>query len=256
MPIKIGFSILTHNEPQQLLRLVKTLNAMFGGPPIVCHHDFSQCALEEALFPTNVRFVHPHIVTRWGHITLPLAALKAFSLLRKYDQPDWVFLLSGSDYPIRPADEIVSDLANANFDVYLDNREIRYLDLGQRLGFGQSPDGDLALTIIGAAQDDGFERPSWIPLAYYRYCTCRRPTKTLLFSGRLEPTSKVSVVDPRLLSNPTPSKLTARRGQQIVIPSIKRSALRPAKERDEKDLRLIYSQTGMAHRARILNLKR
>jgi hypothetical protein len=156
-------------------------------PPIVCHHDFSQCALEEALFPTNVRFVHPHIVTRWGHITLPLAALKAFSLLRKYDQPDWVFLLSGSDYPIRPADEIVADLANANFDVYLDNREIRYhpLDLGQRLGFGQSPDGDLALTIIGAAQDGGFERPSWIPLAYYRYCTCRRPTKTLLFSGRL-----------------------------------------------------------------------
>jgi hypothetical protein len=108
-------------------------------------------------------------------------------LLRKYDQPDWVFLLSGSDYPIRPADEIVADLANANFDVYLDNREIRYhpLDLGQRLGFGQSPDGDLALTIIGAAQDGGFERPSWIPLAYYRYCTCRRPTKTLLFSGRL-----------------------------------------------------------------------
>jgi hypothetical protein len=107
--------------------------------------------------------------------------------VEKYDQPDWVFLLSGSDYPIRPADEIVADLANANFDVYLDNREIRYhpLDLGQRLGFGQSPDGDLAVTIIGAAQDGGFERPSWIPLAYYMYCTCRRATKTLLFSGRL-----------------------------------------------------------------------
>jgi hypothetical protein len=49
---------------------------------------------------------------------------------------------------ITRCDEIVADLATANFDVYLDNREIRYhpLDLGQRLGFGQSPDGDLAVT--------------------------------------------------------------------------------------------------------------
>ena len=67
MGVRIGFSILSHNEPEQLLRLVKTLNAMFGDPPIVCHHNFSQCSLDEALFPTNVRFVHPHI----GHSVGP-----------------------------------------------------------------------------------------------------------------------------------------------------------------------------------------
>jgi core-2/I-Branching enzyme len=167
MSVKIGFAIVSHNEPEQLLQLVKTLNAMFGAPPIVCHHDFSRCSLQQALFPTNVSFVHPHIFVRWGHISLPLAALRAFSLLRKYDQPDWIYLLSGSDYPVRPVDEIVADLSNPNYDAYLDNREIVYRAL---------PPGQ-------TAQDGGFGRPSWIPLAYGRYCTWRRPTKTLLFSG-------------------------------------------------------------------------
>jgi len=68
MSIKIGFAVLSHNEPEQVLRLVRGLNAMFGAPPIVCHHDFGKCSLDETVFPSNVRFVHPHFVTRWGHI--------------------------------------------------------------------------------------------------------------------------------------------------------------------------------------------
>ena len=57
---------------------------------------------------------------------MPLAALRAFSLLRKHDRPDWFVLLSGSDYPVRRADEIVADLSNTNYDAYLDNRELLY----------------------------------------------------------------------------------------------------------------------------------
>ena len=155
--MKIGFVILSYNEPGQLLRLVKTLTAMFGAPPIVCHHNFSQCFLDETLFPSNVRFVHPHIETAWGHITTPLAALRAFSLLRKHDQPDWFVLLSGSDYPVRPANEIAADLCSANYDAYLDNREILY----RAVPLGQT------------AVDNGFGKASWIPVAYDRYCAFR-----------------------------------------------------------------------------------
>jgi hypothetical protein len=144
---------------------------MFGDPPIVCHHDFSKSSLDEALFPRNVRFVHPHIVTRWGDITVSLALLRAFRVLRKYDQPDWFVQLSGSDYPVRPADEIVAELSNTHYDAYLDHREILYNAI---------PPGQ-------TAQDGGFSRPDWIPLAYERYCTFRfwwpRPSKGLLLSG-------------------------------------------------------------------------
>lgn len=171
MFVRIGFAVLSHNEPEQLLRLIKGLNAMFGDPPIVCHHDFGKCSLDEGVFPTNVRFVHPHMDTRWGHINVPLATLRAFRLLRQYAKPDWFVLLSGSDYPVRSADAIIIDLSNSNYDAYLDNREILYRAV---------PPGQ-------TAKDWGFGRPSWIPLAYDRYCAVPlfwwpRPSKKLLFS--------------------------------------------------------------------------
>ncbi|MGA7792484.1 MAG: beta-1,6-N-acetylglucosaminyltransferase [Candidatus Acidiferrales bacterium] len=156
MSVKIGFAILSYNEPEQLLRLVNTLNAMFGDPPIVCHHDFSKCSLDETLFPSNVRFVHPHIVTERGLISVPLALLEAFRLLREHDQLDWYVPLSGCDYPVRPADEIIAEFTNTKFDAYLDYREILYS----------------AIPPAEKDQHGGFDRPSWVPLAYDRYCAC------------------------------------------------------------------------------------
>jgi hypothetical protein len=167
MPLKIGFVVLTHDAPQQLLRLVRTLTAMFGNPPIACHHDFGQCQLDQTLFPKNVQFVHPHFTTRWGHISVPLGALKAFALLRKHGQLDWIFLLSGSDYPVRAAEEIVTDLSNTKYDAYLDHVEV----------LSDTPPGDQKL------KDEEHERSEWIALAYHRYCTIRRPTKKSLLTG-------------------------------------------------------------------------
>jgi hypothetical protein len=169
---KFGFAVLSNTEPKQVLRLVRGLNATFGDPPIVCHHDFEKCSLDEAIFPNNVRFIHPHLDTHWGHINVPLAALKAFSLLKEHAQPDWFVLLSGSDYPVRPADAIIDELTNSNYDVYLDHREILY----RAVHPGQT------------AQDWGFGRAAWIRLAYDRYCSLPlfwwpRPSKKLLFSG-------------------------------------------------------------------------
>jgi hypothetical protein len=168
--VRIGFAILSHNEPERLLRLVKTLTAMFDAPPIVCHHDFGQSSLCEANFPKNVRFVRPYLSTQWGSITLPLAALRAFRLLRECDKPDWFFLLSSSDYPVKRGEEITAELSRTTYDAYLDFREILYRTL---------PPGQTA--------EYGFGRPSWVPLAYERYCTfgfwCPRFSNTLLLSG-------------------------------------------------------------------------
>lgn len=172
MPVKIGFAILSHDQPHQLRRLTTTLNATFGNPPIVCHHDFSKSSVEQKLFPKNVRFVQPHIATRWGRISVPLAALRAFRMLMESDGLDWFVLLSGSDYPVRPADHIMAELSGSDSDVYLDCREVLYRAL---------PPGQTA--------GSGFGRPEWIPLAYDRYFAIPlfwwpRLSKTLLLSGR------------------------------------------------------------------------
>ena len=62
----IGFVLLTHSDPGQALTLAQVLSDLYGNPPIVCHHDFSQCPLDKSQFPANVRFVEPHFSTFWG----------------------------------------------------------------------------------------------------------------------------------------------------------------------------------------------
>lgn len=172
-PPRIGFVILSYNEPGQLLYLTKVLGAMFTDPPIVCHHNFDQCDLVPQSFPSNVRFVRPHIGTRWGHITTPLAAMRAFSILRNEHAPDWYFLLSGSDYPAMSAMDVLAELAHSPYDVYLDHREISY---------DAYPPGQ-------NANDGGFGRKGWIRLAYDRYCAYRmwwpRISAERLRAGRL-----------------------------------------------------------------------
>jgi hypothetical protein len=160
---KVGFAILSFNEPHQLHSLTRVLSEMFTEPPIVCHHNFDQCDLDPKFFPQNVRFVRPHIRTRWGHITTPLAALKAFSLLRNESDPDWYFLLSGSDYPVAPAEKILIELSSTRYDVYLEHCEI--------------------------SGDTRFSRIGWLRQAYDRYYAHRlslpRIATERLFSGRI-----------------------------------------------------------------------
>lgn len=116
----IGFVILSHTNPDQLLSLVRRLDWMFQSPPIVCHHDFTQSPLDSSLFPKHVAFVQPSLKTQWGHISLVRAFLNALRLL--YDRPQppqWFMFLSAADYPLMAADEIVSSLASRPFDLYL-----------------------------------------------------------------------------------------------------------------------------------------
>lgn len=130
-----------------------SLNHVYDAPPIVCHHDFRQCQVDESRFPENVHFCHPHISTHWGHITLPLAALQAFSILRDRYQPKWYFLLSGSDYPVCGKSDVIDELSACSFDAYLDNRRIPF---------------DLAMLPKVGRFDDKVE-VSWIALVHARY---------------------------------------------------------------------------------------
>jgi hypothetical protein len=37
--MQIGFIIVSHKVPTQLMRLIDRLNQLYGDPPISCHHD-------------------------------------------------------------------------------------------------------------------------------------------------------------------------------------------------------------------------
>lgn len=125
----LGFVLLTHDRATQALRLVERLNMMFDSPPIGWHHDFGQAPLVVPGDWTNVALVRPHVATRWGSFSLVEAVIRAMrSLYSGPVQPDWCAVLSGTDYPIKPAARILEDLSGHDFDAYMQVVEVKTSD--------------------------------------------------------------------------------------------------------------------------------
>ncbi len=117
--------LLTHNKPDQVRRLVHRLNALYGNPPIVCHHDFGKCDLDPAGFPANVHFVRPHVPTEWGRFSLVEATLAGIRQLAALaNAPEWFTLLSGVDYPCAPAATVLADLETAAADAFVQHHAV------------------------------------------------------------------------------------------------------------------------------------
>ena len=99
---------------------------MFGAPPIAWHHDFDQTPLIPREHWTNVAFVRPHVRTRWASFSIVEAVMRAMRLLYDQpDQPDWCAVLSGADYPIKPAVRVLEDLDAHDVDAHIEVVEIK-----------------------------------------------------------------------------------------------------------------------------------
>jgi hypothetical protein len=152
MTISIGFVLLTHHQPQQIYRLIAQLNKMFNYPPIVCHHDFSKCDLAIDHLPKNISFVRPHLQPKWADFSIVEATIKAIELMyQSANAPDWFILLSGSDYPIKTAKQILDDLSSGEYDAYINHEQVQYKV------YRENP----KISLI------------WQKLAYQRYCSLK-----------------------------------------------------------------------------------
>jgi hypothetical protein len=146
----IGFILLTHTKPLQIYRLINTLNRMFNYPVIVCHHDFDKCELSVDALSKNVLLVRPHIKTEWAGFGLVEATIQSLQLMYKtINPPDWFVLLSGADYPIKSAKQILDELASNPYDAYIQYEQITY-DIYKQ---------DLQPNML------------WLKNSYQRYCT-------------------------------------------------------------------------------------
>ena len=122
MGAQIGFVVLSHSQPELLRRLLSTLDRAYRNPPIVVHHDFSQCSLPNnaASWSTDLQYVRPHIQTEWARFSIPEAFLAALALLYRTRTPDWFVLLSASDYPARAGSSVIRELTTGDADLYMD----------------------------------------------------------------------------------------------------------------------------------------
>jgi hypothetical protein len=179
----VGFVLLTHNNEDQALRLAETLGELFDDPPVVCHHDFSQAQFDASRFPSYVRFVRPHVNTRWGTISLVHAMLQALRTLYDYGAPDWFYILSGSDYPIKNGDSIIHELQNSPYDVYMRLRKVDHRQVSKLEG----------------TDSGGLDSPSYARLAYQRYIGRSVPIPSWRHPYRGPAAMHLHLLNPKLL---------------------------------------------------------
>jgi hypothetical protein len=82
---------------------------------IAVHHDDRRCALG----PVDALRIDPPWPIEWGHGSQLAAIRRCLGWLHERADFDWLVLLSGQDYPIRPVAEIERSLAAADVDAFL-----------------------------------------------------------------------------------------------------------------------------------------
>jgi hypothetical protein len=110
----VAYLILSYTLPELVERLVAALRAGSPDAVVAVHHDDRRCALGDL---DALRI--PPVAIEWGHGSQLAAVLRALRWLRSRADFDWVVLLSGQDYPIRPAAEIEAELRGADVDAFL-----------------------------------------------------------------------------------------------------------------------------------------
>jgi len=117
------FLIASHTNPDQVLRLVKTLKSGSSDCQIVIHHDRSKSVLDSAAFAPfkDVHIFENPIVTGWGDFSLVELELRCIDWILKHSIPfDWLILLSGQDYPIQPIQKMEQFLSTTEHDGFVE----------------------------------------------------------------------------------------------------------------------------------------
>jgi hypothetical protein len=115
MPMKVAYAILAHDHPHNVARLTRHLLDAAG--TVAIHVDLkagdgAQAAIAEALGARAQEIIWAERVSvgwgQWSMIEATFSAVQA--ILRSGTEPDYIHLMSGADYPIRPVSEFVAFL--------------------------------------------------------------------------------------------------------------------------------------------------
>jgi hypothetical protein len=92
----------------------------------VIHHDERRSRLDEGALARlgGVERVRPPMAVEWGDGSQLDLHLRCYAWLLARVEFDWVVLLSGQDYPIRPLAEIERDLGAAPFDGFVTSEPV------------------------------------------------------------------------------------------------------------------------------------
>jgi hypothetical protein len=117
---RVVYLVLSHVHPPQVVRLVRLLRTGSDQSHVLLHHDESSTHLDPRLLAglDNVHLL-PHQPITWGTFSWVDVVLRSIRWALENLDFDWLVLLSGQDYPIRPVPEIERFLAATEYDGFL-----------------------------------------------------------------------------------------------------------------------------------------
>ena len=128
--MNIVFLILLHDQPALAARLVGRL--LEEGAQVVVHLDANTPdsyigQLHEQLGARFERIVWAQrVAVQWGKWSMVEASLNGLQAIRDAGlEPDYVYLLSGADYPLRPLEQLRSFLAQAAGTDFIESVDAR-----------------------------------------------------------------------------------------------------------------------------------
>jgi hypothetical protein len=119
--VKPVYLITSHTLPGQVLRLASVLRRGSPDASIVVHHDNRTSELDRArAAELAIELIEPPSRVKWGHVSHLAMLIRCLRRVLQSGDFDWLVLLSGQDYPIRPVAEIELSLAQAQVDAFIE----------------------------------------------------------------------------------------------------------------------------------------
>jgi hypothetical protein len=121
--MKIAYVITAHNNPLQVVRLVRALQTGQHTGPIVIHYDRASAEFDRLSLAgmSHVHLLQNPVTVGWGEFSVVEAEWRCLDWLRQQAiNYDWLVLLSGQDYPIRPIPAFEQCLTGASGDGFLE----------------------------------------------------------------------------------------------------------------------------------------
>jgi hypothetical protein len=117
--VTVAYVVLSYKNPAQVLRLVSALRESPGSEVVVRHDQRRSPLAAAAVEERGGHLLDDGIDVAWGefsYVEVLTGALE--SALAQFD-PDWVLVLSGQDYPLRPPADTERWLGAAEADAFL-----------------------------------------------------------------------------------------------------------------------------------------
>jgi hypothetical protein len=172
--VSVAYVVVSFGRPGQVLRLVDALAGAPGAHVLVRHDQRGERLDRREAERRGALWHEDGIRLEWGGWSQLRVGFGALRRAAEAFDPDWVVLLSGQDYPLRPPAEIERGMAAAGADAFLGS--VREVSLDRP--FDGGPDDEFRLRLA------------------YRHL--RAPRRLPHLPNRLRPLAYVRRVPPRL----------------------------------------------------------